>query len=94
MLVTGIDAASRAGVPASVNRFPEIFYVGLGLTAPPRNYRDVLGIDRACCVRITTALLARGVRALERGAWFISTEHDDTVIGETIAAPRDALTEI
>jgi glutamate-1-semialdehyde 2,1-aminomutase len=53
-----------------------------------------MAIDRARYVRITTALLARGVRAQERGAWFISTEHDDTVIGEIIAALRDALTEI
>jgi glutamate-1-semialdehyde 2,1-aminomutase len=94
-LMTGIDAAFRAaGVAASVNGFAEIFHVGLGLTAPPQNYRDVLAIDRPRYVRLTTALLARGVRALERGAWFISTEHDDAVIGETIAALRDALTEI
>ena len=40
---------------------------------------------------MTTTLLARGVRVLERGAWFISTEHDDTVIDETVGALKDAL---
>ena len=39
-------------------------------------YRDVLAVDRQAYVRLTTALLERGVRALERGSWFLSTEHD------------------
>jgi glutamate-1-semialdehyde 2,1-aminomutase len=34
------------------------------------------------------------VRALERGAWFLSTAHDDAVIDATIAAARDAAREI
>jgi glutamate-1-semialdehyde 2,1-aminomutase len=45
-------------------------------------------------VRLTTALLQRGVRALERGAWFISIEHDDAVLDETLAALRDALADL
>jgi glutamate-1-semialdehyde 2,1-aminomutase len=39
-------------------------------------------------------LLRRGVRALERGAWFLSTAHDDAVIEATIAAAREAAREI
>jgi len=91
-LMQGVEAAfQRAGIAATVTGFPEIFHVGLGLTSPPQNYRDILAIDRARYVRLTTALLARGVRVLERGAWFISTEHDDAVIDETLAALDDAL---
>ncbi|MCB1498794.1 MAG: aminotransferase class III-fold pyridoxal phosphate-dependent enzyme [Bauldia sp.] len=91
-LMQGVaEAFAAAGVPASVNGFPEIFHVGFGLGAPPRNYRDILAVDRAGYVRLTTALLERGVRILERGAWFISTRHDDAVIDETVAALRDTL---
>jgi glutamate-1-semialdehyde 2,1-aminomutase len=70
---------------------PQIFHVGLGLEKPPVNYRDMLAMDRAGYVRLTTALLERGVRALERGAWFLSTEHDEQVIDTTIDAMHDAL---
>ena len=37
-------------------------------------------------MRLTTALLGRGVRALERGAWFLSVAHDDDAIDATIEA--------
>jgi glutamate-1-semialdehyde 2,1-aminomutase len=95
VLMEGIKAAlAHAGVTATVTGFPEIFHIGLGLKAPPRNYRDIIALDRAGYVRLTTALLQRGVRALERGAWFISTEHSDAVVDETIAAFKDALASL
>jgi glutamate-1-semialdehyde 2,1-aminomutase len=91
-LMRGVaDAFAEAGVAASVNGFPEIFHVAFGLNAPPENYRDILSTDRAGYVRVTTGLLARGVRVLERGAWFISSAHDDAVVDETISALRDTL---
>ena len=40
--------------------------------------------------RFCGELLKRRVRALERGAWFLSTTHDDEALEETIAAARDA----
>jgi glutamate-1-semialdehyde 2,1-aminomutase len=82
------------GVAATVTGFPEIFHVGFGLRTAPHNYRDILGTDRAGYVRLTTALLERGVRVLERGAWFISTRHDDAVVDETLATLKDALASL
>jgi glutamate-1-semialdehyde 2,1-aminomutase len=91
-LMDGFAAAFRkAGVTATITGFPQIFHVGWGLQTPPVNYRDTVAIDRAGYVRLTTALLQRGVRALERGAWFLSTEHDEAIIDTTIAAMEDAL---
>lgn len=84
----------RAGVPAVVTGFPQVFHVAFGLTAPARNWEDLVRMDRTRYVAFTTALLRRGVRALERGAWFLSTEHDDVVIGATLDAVTDALHEI
>jgi len=86
-LMEGITAAlAEAGVTASVVGFPTIFHVAFGLTEPARNWNDLVRMDRARYVRFTTALLRRGVRALERGAWFVSTEHDDAVIDATLEA--------
>ncbi len=91
-LMDGVAAAFRAaGMKATVTGFPEIFHVGLGLGQPPRNYRDIIAADRGGYVRLTTALLQRGVRVLERGAWFISTTHDDAVVDETLAGLGAAL---
>lgn len=91
-LMDGIKTAfAKAGIAATVTGFPQIFHLALGLEEPAINYRDTIKIDRPGYVRLTTALLQRGVRALERGAWFLSTEHDDQIIETTIAAMDDAL---
>jgi glutamate-1-semialdehyde 2,1-aminomutase len=94
-LMHGVAAALRdAGVTATVTGFPEIFHVGFGLTQPPRNYRDIIAADRAGYIRLTTSLLQRGVRVLERGAWFISTTHSDAVIDETLDGLKGALASL
>jgi glutamate-1-semialdehyde 2,1-aminomutase len=73
-----------------VQGFPGIFHVAFGTTAPLENYRDLLAIDRPRYVQFTTALIERGVRALERGAWFLSSEHDDPIIDRTLQGVEDA----
>ena len=94
-LMDGMRAAFKsAGVAATVTGFPQIFHVALGLESPPVNFRDTLAIDRAMYVRLTTALLQRGVRALERGAWFLSSAHHDQVIDRTLDAVQDALAAV
>jgi glutamate-1-semialdehyde 2,1-aminomutase len=94
-LMDGIRMALEdAGIQAVVTGFPGIFHVGFGLAAPARHYRDLTRIDRPAYVAFTTALLKRGVRALERGAWFLSREHDEAVIDATLAAVADAAREV
>jgi glutamate-1-semialdehyde 2,1-aminomutase len=51
-------------------------------------------MDRARYVKFAGALLRHGVRALERGAWFLSTEHNDEVIDATLEAVQRAVREI
>ena len=51
-------------------------------------------MDRARYVAFTSALLRRGVRALERGAWFLSTEHDDAAVDATLEAVEAAAREV
>lgn len=94
-LQEGVRAAlADAGLVAQVSGFPLMFHVAFGLEAPARNYRDVAAADKAAYVRFARALLHRGVRVLERGAWFVSLDHDDAVIDATIAAVRDAAREV
>ncbi len=94
-LMDGIGKSlAAAGIEAVVTGFPGIFHVGFGLYAPARNYRDLVRLDRPAYVAFATALLRRGVRVLERGAWFLSGEHDDGVIDMTLAAVEDAAREV
>jgi glutamate-1-semialdehyde 2,1-aminomutase len=84
-LMAGIvEILERHSVPARVQGFPGIFHVAFGITKPIETFRDTFGIDRARYVKFTTALIERGARALERGAWFLSSEHDDAVIDRTL----------
>jgi glutamate-1-semialdehyde 2,1-aminomutase len=94
-LMQGMQAAfDRAKIPAIVAGFPEIFHVAIGLTEKPRNWAELRAMDKPRYVAFTTALLRHGVRALERGAWFLSTEHDDAIIDATLDAVALALREI
>jgi glutamate-1-semialdehyde 2,1-aminomutase len=94
-LMDGISRAlAEADIVARVQGFPQIFHVAFGVDAPITSYRSSLAADKARYVRFTTALLERGVRALERGAWFISSAHTDDLIDETIAAVAAVAREI
>lgn len=83
-----------SGIKAQVTGFELMFHVGFGLDAPARNYRDLLKSDKALYVKFAHALLQRGVRVLERGAWFVSFAHDDAVIDTTLEAVRGAARDI
>ncbi len=94
-LMDGIrDALAGADIAATVTGFPAVFHVGFGLREPARDYRDLFAVERQKYVAFTTALLRRGVRALERGTWFISSAHTDEQIDETLAAVKDAAQEV
>lgn len=82
---------SRRQVTASVTGFGQFVHVGFGLQKPARNYRDLMNIDKPAYAEFCQALLARGVRALERGAWFLSSEHDAPIITRTLEAVDDAV---
>jgi glutamate-1-semialdehyde 2,1-aminomutase len=85
---------SDAGIVASVTGFPAIFFVAFGYGEPARDYRDLARRDQPGYRAFTSSLLARGVRALERGAWFTSIAHDDAVIDATLDAVAAAAREV
>lgn len=85
---------ARHGVRAVVEGFPQVFHVAFGLEQPARDYRDLARMNRQAYVAFTTALLHRGVRALERGAWFMSAAHDEAVVSSTLDAVEGAVKQI
>jgi glutamate-1-semialdehyde 2,1-aminomutase len=90
-LIEGIREILRShGIPFRLQGFPSIFHVAFGITSPIETFRDTFAMDRPRYVKFTTALIERGVRALERGAWFLSAEHDDAVIARTLDAVDSA----
>lgn len=90
-LMAGIEETLRHyDIPARIQGFPGIFHVAFGVTEPIVSFRDTFQIDRARYIKFTTALVERGVRALERGAWFLSSEHDESVIAATLDAVSGA----
>ena len=94
-LMQGIASAfADARLPVFIGGYPQIFTVNLGLTENPVNYRGLARVDKAGYRRFTAALLRHGVRGLERGAWFLSTEHDEAVVDATLLAVHAALAEV
>jgi glutamate-1-semialdehyde 2,1-aminomutase len=69
--------------------FPQVFHIAFGLDTPATDYRDLARMNPPAYVAFTTTLLRRGVRALERGTWFLSIEHTDAVIEQTLKAIED-----
>lgn len=81
-------------IAGRVQGFPGIFHVSLGRREPIANYRDQLSTDKARYVKLTTALMGEGVRALERGAWFMSAAHDAAAVDRTLEAFDRAVSAI
>ena len=91
-LMDGIGTILRDHqVPNRVQGFAGIFHVALGTSDPINDYRDSLKADKARYVKLTAAMVERGVRSLERGAWFLSAAHDDAVIDQTLQVVEDSV---
>ncbi|NJN81687.1 MAG: aminotransferase class III-fold pyridoxal phosphate-dependent enzyme [Caldilineaceae bacterium] len=86
-LMQGIQQAlADADIQARVEGFPQVFHVAFGVEKPVTDYRSSLQADKARYINFTEALHHHGVRALERGAWFMSTEHSADVVDVTLEA--------
>ncbi|MBI4923291.1 MAG: aminotransferase class III-fold pyridoxal phosphate-dependent enzyme [Devosia nanyangense] len=88
------SALAEAGITAQVTGFPLMFHVAFGLSRPAECYRDLARADKRGYGLFALALLRRGVRVLERGAWFVSSEHDEVVVDATLVAVNEAAREV
>lgn len=91
-LVEGLrDAAKRAGVPVQVVAVGSMvcpFFID----KPVHSYEDALGSDTKAFAKFFNAMLDHGVALppSQYETWFLSTEHDEAAIDETLAAAKNA----
>jgi glutamate-1-semialdehyde 2,1-aminomutase len=85
------DLLRNYQLTACVQGFPTVFHVAFGTSVAAENYRESRKSDRNGYISFTTAMVERGVRALERGAWFLSTAHNDSIIDRTLAIVEDSI---
>jgi glutamate-1-semialdehyde 2,1-aminomutase len=86
------DALAAAGVPGVVTRVGSMG-TAFFLDREPTDYASVKRADTARFGRFHALMLERGVYLppSQFEAWFLSTQHDDAVIDQVIAAAQDAL---
>ncbi|TCC50807.1 aminotransferase class III-fold pyridoxal phosphate-dependent enzyme [Kribbella capetownensis] len=91
-LMAGLrESAERHGVPMLVDGPGPVFQTYLTDQAAVTDYRSFAACDRAAMARFHAGLYAAGINIVPRGLWFLSTEHTDEQIDETIQAADDVL---
>lgn len=88
------EAGARHGVPLLVDGPGPVFQTYVTDQPAVRDYRDFAACDRAAMARLHTLLHQRGISIVPRGLWFLSTEHSDTLIDETLQVADDALARL
>jgi glutamate-1-semialdehyde 2,1-aminomutase len=91
-LMTGLrKVAADRGIRMLIDGPGPMFQTYFTDVTTVSNYREFAATDRAAMVRFQQLLLERGVNAVPRGLWFLSTAHTDDDIAQTIDAADDAL---
>ncbi|MBS1878403.1 MAG: aminotransferase class III-fold pyridoxal phosphate-dependent enzyme, partial [Actinobacteria bacterium] len=91
-LADGLERAAReADFPLRVRRSGSLLQTAVGGPEDPREYAEFAASDREAGVRFSAELLERGVMALPRGWWFLSSAHDERDEELTLEAAAGAL---
>jgi glutamate-1-semialdehyde 2,1-aminomutase len=94
-LASGLRSAARdAEVPLVVMQSGAVLQLLWDTRDPVRSYAEAWASDPARVADAALHLLAEGIHVLERGLLFVSTEHGDAEIDETVAAARLALARV
>jgi glutamate-1-semialdehyde 2,1-aminomutase len=88
-LAKALDTAHVPGVVTRVGSMGTAFFLG----DAPTDYASVKRADTARFGRFHGLMLERGVYLppSQFEAWFLSTQHDDAIVDQVIAAAEDAL---
>lgn len=85
----------RHELPLHVQGLPCAFHLSFTEQPPIRDYRDYAQhCDKERYNAFAEAMLARGVRLIGRGIWYVSAAHTDEHVERTLAAADEALAEI
>jgi glutamate-1-semialdehyde 2,1-aminomutase len=90
-LATGLrDQLARHGILGAVNQVGPVVQCGLGVPAI-RTFSEFMAADTVTYDLLLVELLRRGVFALPGGRWYLSTEHTEHDVDETVRIFGDAL---
>ena len=78
-------------ITSILSSFPGFMFCGFGTNKQPKEYRDLLNLNNEMYSSFCLEMIKRGVRTLERGAWFISIEHSQDILEETIDIAKHAI---
>lgn len=94
-LMAGLrEAAARHGVPLLVEGPGPVFQTYVTEQVAVTDYRSFAACDRAAMDRLHAGLIREGVSIVPRGLWFLSTEHTEAQIDETLAIADSTLAEL
>ena len=96
------DCAARCGVPAMVQGYGPIFYLGFPLDGRDDtdgeqvliDYRSSLRMDQDLYTKFVEGMVDRDVRIIPRGNWFLSSEHTEDDVETTLKAAEQVMMEI
>jgi glutamate-1-semialdehyde 2,1-aminomutase len=93
--------AERWGIPAVVQGYGSIFYLGFSAAKTPVtggqaiwDYRSSLAVDQDLYTGFVSAMVDRGVRIIPRGNWFLSSAHQQSDVDATLAAVEDVFEQV
>ena len=78
-------------ITSILSSVPGFMFCGFGTNKQPKEYRDLLNLNNEMYSSFCLEMIKRGVRTLERGAWFISIEHSQDILEETIDIAKHAI---
>lgn len=103
-LMDGLRAAAkRCGLPAVVQGYGPIFYLGFpldGVSSVPEHgqavydYRSSLLMDQDAYTKFVEGMVDRGVRIIPRGNWFLSSAHTLDDVEATLRAAEEVMQQI
>ena len=94
-LMAGLrELAERHGVPLLVDGPGPVFQTYVTDQTDVTDYRSFAACDRATMARFHAGLFAAGINIVPRGLWFLSTEHTEDQIDETIAVADAVLASL
>lgn len=88
------EVARRAPMPILVTGPGPMFHMGFTARASVTEYDHVLDYDRGRYGEFCQLMLARGVRLIERGLWYVSAAHSEDDVRLCLAAVESALEEM
>jgi glutamate-1-semialdehyde 2,1-aminomutase len=96
-LMEGIDSIlQERGVEHTLVGHPAMFSFILGLSKPPREYREVLEADMELYEQLQALMREKGIEYEHdpKEPWFLCEAHTDADIDLTLSAFKDSLTEV